>query len=735
MCRLLARRRALAHDWQVGNLPHVFLAAVVAAVACLAPLVQAAEPKPAEAKVFRAGAHAIDITPQKLPVIVNGGFIERTEGRVSDPLHARCLVLDDGTTRVAFAVVDSCVIPQSVIDEAKRLASQSTGIPAGNMMVSATHTHSAPALVGALGSRADEEYAKYAPGRIAEGIRLAAANLARARVGWTAVDVPEGTACRRWVTRPDRMQTDPFGQRTVRAMMHPGFQNPDYVGPAGPKDPGLSLLSVQSLEGRPVALLANYSMHYHGAGGLSADYYGAFAGEVRRLLGAEKTDPPFVGIMSQGTSGDLHNRDYDQPKMRWESLQHYANFMAQRAAEACKTIRYRDWVSLAVAGREVTMRRRVPDAERLAWARQMAAKMGDRVPRDRPEVYALEAIYLHEDPVRTFRLQAIRVGELGIAAIPCEVFGITGLKIKAQSPLQPTFNVELANGYEGYIPPPEQHKLGGYTTWPARSAALEESAEPKIVETVLELLEEVSGRPRRPVVLAAGPYVEAVLQSKPSAYWRLGDFAGPEAKDSSPHGRAARYEDGVAFYLEGPTAPGLRGPGQTARAAHFAGGRLKGEVPDLSTAYTLEAWFWNGLPDDARAVTGYVFARGPDGAAGEALGIGGKDAAPGKLFFSSGDGKAALAGSTAIPLRTWTHVALVRDGKNMAVYLNGAARPELSGEAPPGCDPAVKQVFVGGRGDGKDGFEGTIAEAAVYARALSPEEVSRHYAAAVKNTP
>jgi len=68
------------------------------------------------------------------------------------------------------------------------------------------------------------------------------------------------------------------------------------------------------------------------------------------------------------------------------------------------------------------------------------------------------------------------------------VFAETGLAIKAGSPLRPTFTIELANGYNGYLPTPEQHELGGYETWPARSSYLEVQAEPKIRDSVLELL-------------------------------------------------------------------------------------------------------------------------------------------------------------------------------------------------------------------------------------------------------
>ena len=113
------------------------------------------------------------------------------------------------------------------------------------------------------------------------------------------------------------MGTDPFGGQTVRAMMHPGYQNPNYTSPAGPIDPWLSVLSVVSAkDDSPICVMANLSMHYFGGGAFSADYFG----DVARLLearhrrqSAERRSPDFVGIMSQGTSGDLHWMDYSKP--------------------------------------------------------------------------------------------------------------------------------------------------------------------------------------------------------------------------------------------------------------------------------------------------------------------------------------------------------------------------------------------------------------------------------------
>src|SRR2546427_4811866 len=81
------------------------------------------------AKKFRAGAYAQDITPTKFPISVNGGMTDRQATKVHDRLHARCLVLDDGTTKIAIAVCDSCMIPREVTDPAKTLAARATGIP------------------------------------------------------------------------------------------------------------------------------------------------------------------------------------------------------------------------------------------------------------------------------------------------------------------------------------------------------------------------------------------------------------------------------------------------------------------------------------------------------------------------------------------------------------------------------------------------------------------------------
>src|SRR3954469_23060668 len=523
---------------------------------------------PGTERGLRVGAFAMDVTPAKYPVIVNGMFEERTADRDVDPLFARAFVFSDGGTRIAIVVVDSCMLPRELLDEAKALAAKRTGIPADHMLISATHTHSAPAAMACLGSRPDPEYPAFLVPRLARAIEKANDRLQPAEIGFAKVHAPNHTFCRRYIRRPDRIFPDPFGDLTVRANMNPGFMSPDVVGPSGPVDDELSLLAMRTSDGKPLGVLANFSMHYIGSPMLSSDYFGRFAEHLGKRIDGSDGSTSCIVSMSQGTSGDLASMNYSA-KAAQREYDSYADELAKMAYDAYRHVKYEQNVPLAIKEAKLTLERRTPDAKRLAWAKTMAAKIGDRRPKGWPEVYALEQIELAAEPKRELKLQALRIGDVEIAAIPDEVFAITGLKLNLQSPLPNTFNIELANGAEGYIPPPEQHKLGGYTTWAARTAGLEVDAEPKIVATLVKLLEEATGKPRRPLPDIGGAYAAAVLKSKPRGYWRLAEIGGNTAADISGNHLDANYEVGVAHYLPGPTGKGLSADGQESRSARL----------------------------------------------------------------------------------------------------------------------------------------------------------------------
>src|SRR5580765_7824001 len=117
---------------------------------------------------FRAGAATSNITP-RLGISINGYFNDRAARHIHDDLHARCLALDNGETRLVIAVCDSCMIPRAILDAAKRIVQEKSGLPASQILISATHTHTAPTATGAFLSEPDPRFLKFLTERIADG--------------------------------------------------------------------------------------------------------------------------------------------------------------------------------------------------------------------------------------------------------------------------------------------------------------------------------------------------------------------------------------------------------------------------------------------------------------------------------------------------------------------------------------------------------------------------------------
>lgn len=700
-----------------------------------------AEPaRSVSAPEVQAGAFTIDITPETFPVIVNGEILGRETSKVTDRLHVRAIVLESGTSRFAICVVDSLTIGRELLDEAKEIACKNTGIPTNRMLISATHTHSAPSVMGCLGTEVDWTYAWFLTRKIAEAIQCANERLQPARIGWCAVPAWGFTQCRRWIFDAEHPQIDPFGERTARANMHPGYDNPHAISPSGPVDPEVGILSIETRAGLPMAVLASFSMHYLGATPLSADYFGEFASGLGRALGVGSSH--FVGIMAQGTSGDAHWMDYSQP--RQEKPRDYAQKLIEIVADASRNITHYSHVPIQMTESKMTLQRRLPDTARLAWARTIASSLGSRPPSTTQQVYAREQLFVAAQPEREIKLQALRIGGLCITALPIEAFAITGLKIKAQSPAEVTFHIGLANGSEGYAPPPEQHRLGGYTTWLARTASLEVEAEPKIVESVLTLLESVTGQPRRPSKDPPSRYENAILRDTPQAFWRLNDLSGLAPRERFGIHKAV-FEDGVVFGLPGAQRSGgavseppelhsgFQQHGMN-RAVHFAGGRMNVSLQGLGNDYTVEFWFWNGLQNPMRPVAGWLFSRAEQGDSrpgADHLGIAGAADRlhSGKILLSKSLGvNEALYGCTILPARRWHHVVMSREGGAVRVYVNG--KLEIFDKNSAGPASPIQTAFFGGRFDGVNGLEGRIDEVAIYNYPLTEEQIAAHLKAA-----
>ncbi|MEQ8638964.1 neutral/alkaline non-lysosomal ceramidase N-terminal domain-containing protein [Gimesia maris] len=453
---------------------------------------------------FQAGAVMSNITP---PIGSNqtGRSSKRQATHVHDELHARCLVLDDGQSKLALVVCDLRHISAEVVVNAKQIIQQSTGIPPECVLVSATHTHtSSGAKLEDREGQSYYDYRAFLTRRIADGVQRAVNQLQPARIGWGVAEEPTQVFNRRWFLMPSRGTIYGAHDNIEQVDTNPGYSG--LLRPAGPVDPQITFLAVQSTAGKPIALLASYGLHYVGgvpANTISADYFAIFADRVGELLGADRhQDPPFVGIMANGTSGDVNNlaryseeelkKRGPQPKKRYqpfEKAREVAHLCAEKVMQEHKTLKWHDHVKLSSVQRTLTFERRYPTAEEVTWAEAVKAKKIKPMSTSRYSTYRTVLAYASPEmpPTIDVIVQTHRIGDLAVAAMPFEVFAEIGLELKQRSPIQPLMNISIANGSHGYLPTPGQHRLGGYETWIGVNKVQLDASE-KMVDALVEML-------------------------------------------------------------------------------------------------------------------------------------------------------------------------------------------------------------------------------------------------------
>ncbi|NJM54625.1 MAG: hypothetical protein HC841_00665, partial [Verrucomicrobiae bacterium] len=412
--------------------------------------------------------------------------------------YSRALVLSDGSTIVALVVVDNLGVDPEVLDESKRVASEKCGIPMNRMLISSTHTHSGPPSNVTKGAPAKMAYRPRLIAGIADSIVQAHAALRPASLGFASHPLPDEVFNRRWFLQPGKMEPNPFGEMDIVKMNPP--RNPSVLDrPAGPTDPDLMVLSILDAKRKPLALYANYSLHYVGAspkGKASADYFGEFA---RLMPSRLKGGDDFVAMLSNGASGDINNIPFlvtRPPREPFEQIR----IVAQKAADTAwlaqrKIERHRSDVRLGMIEREVTLKFRRPTPQQVADARIVVALRNKQEIEKLPRLaqnYARSTVNAatRKEDTLTVKVQAIRIGDFAVCGIPFETFVEIGLNLKARSPFPRTMVIGLANGRHGYLPTPEQHKLGGYETWIGTNQ-VEEDASVILTNHLLEMLAEL----------------------------------------------------------------------------------------------------------------------------------------------------------------------------------------------------------------------------------------------------
>jgi hypothetical protein len=440
--------------------------------------------------MLKAGLSAVDITPPA--GVRQAGYAGRTlpSLAVHDPLWARALVLDDGSSRVGLVGLDLGGVPAALLAQVREQAASRDGIEAEGLLLGATHSHSGPHLWSDEPTDLEREYAESLPARVGEAISGAVASLAEGSVsvasGWAAAGI-------------NRRELLPGG-RVQLGRNH-----------FGPFDPELGVLRVDDAHGETIGVVMNYAAHALCLAEdnylLTADYPGHACHYVEDRLGKG------VSIFFNGAAGDVNPREGPM----YHGVLNGGSFLAaQHAGDAIATETIRvlakavklENSELACASRKIEL---PTNPERALKAAEERVRAAEAQPRARdyhfdryliwdqrvegPEEArrCLERVKARGDkPVEMVEIQAIAIGDLALLGWAGEVFCELGMMAKAGSPYARTYVLGYANGSVGYIPTPDAYPLGGYEVECALHLA--DNAGLVLVERSLALLNQMRGR-------------------------------------------------------------------------------------------------------------------------------------------------------------------------------------------------------------------------------------------------
>jgi hypothetical protein len=435
---------------------------------------------------YRVGAAQVKITPE-VGTPLAGYYSERAMDGIHDDLYAKSLVIHSGGVTIAIVACDLLHIPVEIIRDARTAITAATGIPAANVLISATHTHTGPDLRGGLVQTAQpspgrilaQQYIKRLPGLLAQSVQDAQRKLQPARLQFGA----------------GHEETISFNRRFFMldgtVGWNPGKRNPKIVRPAGPIDSEVPVIFAESLQGAPIATLVNFALHLDTVGGTSAsaDYPLTLSSILQGVKGSDMTT-----LFTLGTAGNINHIDVSHARPQ-KGDKEAARIGTVLAAEVLKTYTRMTEVPAAeirVASRAVPLPLvKFNDAD-LAWARSIESEFGK--PGQAPFYDLVRAFKILELAKRNGQpidaeVQVFTMGgTLAFVGLPGEIFVELGTIIKQASPFAQTAVISLANGAIGYVPDRKAYAQGAYEVISARP---EEGSGELLVKAAVELLNDL----------------------------------------------------------------------------------------------------------------------------------------------------------------------------------------------------------------------------------------------------
>lgn len=437
----------------------------------MAATVSAAEVSSASG--LRVASAAINLEADDSMVTAGGIGPGRPQGQEGQLRAAAVIVRQSAETPVAMVECDVVVVPGDIVDGALKEIETATGLPPSNVLVSATHTHSAPSVCRVHDYDRDPVFAKRLQQGIVDAVKTAYAKLNDEESEFLFCMGEEKT-----VGSNSR-------QRLSDGMIYWVGPKTNFVGPTGPFDPQLPVLAFRGKTGHWQAVIYNHSTHNIGTRLVnvrSPSFYGLAAQELEAELGA-------TVCFFEGAAGSTHN-------ITGVTAADATDRMKQAVRDALQRATVHSVKRVASIKRPFTYRVRkfdeaVEDDKVVTYCKKYFPDGCEIIARVFRKMR--QELAPHQGEQRTTQLQAIVIGDVAIAAVPGEYFTGLGMDIKKRSPLPNTMVVELANDSIGYLPDREAYELGGYQTWMGLHSFVEPGTGERVADEIVSMLNELHG--------------------------------------------------------------------------------------------------------------------------------------------------------------------------------------------------------------------------------------------------
>lgn len=419
-----------------------------------------------------------------------GYYYERGVEKIHDDLYAKAMVIESGGSKVAVVSCDLINVSAQIVDDVRKMVQKSVGIDARHVMIGATHSHTGPVIPGFR-----EQFGKPSPGtnvlaRYIAGLpALIAASIEQANKALKPATLSFGLG------REDSMG---FNRRYFMTdgtvAWNPGKLNPKIVKPAGPIDPGVSVLYAEGAAGDPITTYVNLALHLDCVSGLEVSADLPFT--LSTLLARVKGDG-MVTSFSQGCSGNVNHINVKSPVIQ-NGHGEAARLGTILAGEVLKTytrLNKLDVPQIKAAREVIPLQLAAYSKEDVPWARGIAARYGAANAAPFLDfVKAFKTLEINDRNGKPLEaeIQAFALGnDCAIVSLPGEIFTEIGLYIKARSPYRYTIITELTNGSLGYMPDRKAYMEGAYEVVVSRAAP--GSAE-VLAENVLRILNDLKNK-------------------------------------------------------------------------------------------------------------------------------------------------------------------------------------------------------------------------------------------------